>query len=87
MDGPWRRVRWPEPISGNGSSAVALRSIGRRIQSASTTLPSAMQSTPGAVCGRAVTLNRGYIVLALGKAAGPLIVRTMLVLTPEVMGG
>ena len=29
-------------------------------------------------------LSRGYIGLALGKAAGPLIVRKMLVLIPEV---
>jgi len=49
----------------------------------STTLPSAMQSTPGAVCGRAAMLSRGYIVLALGKEAGPPTVRTMLVLIPS----
>jgi hypothetical protein len=77
--GQWRHVRSTVSISGNGWCAAALRSTGRSIQSASTTQPSAMPSMPGAVCGRAAMSSRGYIVRALGKAAGPPTVRMMLV--------
>jgi hypothetical protein len=42
--------------------------------------PSVTPSMPGEACGQEAMLSRGYIVLALGKAAGPASVRTMLVL-------
>jgi hypothetical protein len=76
-------VRWPEPISRNGWSATASRSTGRNIQSASTQRPSAMRSTPGAGCGRAAMLSRGFIVRASERAASRATARMMRMRIPD----